>query len=110
MASRESCGSDFFGPETIDPHADYLSSQVQLLDHFVVFSDVLSLEIIQKLSSSGDHLQQTAPGMIVLFVNLEMFGEFVDALRQKRNLHLGRSCVVIVDLKIVYYLFFYFFC
>ena len=73
----------------ISTGAVWLSSQFQPLDDLVVFSDISPLEVIEQFSSSGDHFQQSAPGMIVLFVYLEMLGELIDALGQQRDLDLG---------------------
>ena len=44
-----------------------------------------------------DHFQKTAPGMMILFMHLEMLGEEIDALGEHRNLHLRRAGVTLVD-------------
>ena len=57
-----------------------LTAQSQPTDDCVVALNVRLLQIIEQTSSLRDHLQKAATRMIVLFVNLEMLGEFVDAL------------------------------
>jgi len=52
-------------------------TQSQALNDFVVLAYVRLLQIIEQTSAILDHLQQPAPRMIVLFVRLEMLGEFV---------------------------------
>ena len=66
-----------------------LTTQTQSSDDFVVLLDVRLLQVIEQTSAMRDHLQQAAPRMIVLLVCLEMLGEFVNALTQERDLHLG---------------------
>jgi hypothetical protein len=39
----------------------------------------------------ADQLQETATGMMILSVGLEMFGEVIDALAEQRHLYFGRS-------------------
>ena len=66
-----------FRPTIID---EKLTAQSQSTHDFVVTLDVRLLQIIEQAPSLRDHLQQSATGMIVFLVNLEMLGEFVDAL------------------------------
>ena len=35
--------------------------------------------------------------MVILYMNLEVFGKMVDALTEKRNLHFGRACVRLMN-------------
>src|SRR6266498_4291222 len=35
--------------------------------------------------------------MVILNMNLEVFGKMVDALTEKRNLHFGRACVRLMN-------------
>ena len=57
-----------------------LTAQSQTTHDFVVTLDVRLLQIIEQAPSLRDHLQQSPARMIVLLVDLEMLGEFVDAL------------------------------
>ena len=45
----------------------------------------------------ADHLQQTAAGVMVLFVDLQVLGQVSDALGQYRNLDFGGTGVLLVD-------------
>ena len=47
----------------------------------MILVDVFSLQIIQKLASTRDHLEQSAAGVIVFLVNREMLGQLIDPLR-----------------------------
>lgn len=76
----------------------------------MIFIDITTFKIIEKFSSARDHFEQAPAGVIVLFVNFEMLRQFVDTLRQKRDLHLRRTGIAIVCFKFVNYFFFYFFC
>ena len=57
-----------------------LTSKAQAIHYLVVTLDVCALQIVQHTSALRDHLKQASSRMIVLLVNLEMLGEFVDSL------------------------------
>ncbi len=65
-----------------------LTSQTEAIYHFVVAFDIGALQVIQQTPSLRDHFQQAASRMVILFVGLEMLGELVDSLAQKRDLYL----------------------
>jgi hypothetical protein len=83
-----------------------LPSQTQPFDQLMILSDIRTLEIIKKLPSTRDHLQQPATRIIVLLVYLEMLGQLVDPLRKQSDLNVRRPCVRVVALVIGNYLFF----
>jgi len=39
--------------------------------------------------------------MVILNMNLEVFGEMFDALTEKRNLHFGRACVRLMNSELL---------
>ena len=39
--------------------------------------------------------------MVILNMNLEVFGEMVDALTEERNLHFGRACVRLMNSELL---------
>src|SRR5688572_501555 len=86
-----------------------LPSQPKLFDDLVVFVDVAPLEIIEQLPPSRDHLEQPATRVVVLLVDLEMFGQLVDPLGEQGDLDARRTGIRIVGLVIANYFFFYFF-
>lgn len=71
----------------------------------MIFVDIGPLQIIQKLTSSRDHFEQAAAGVVILFVNLEMLRQFVDALGEQRDLYLRRTSIRTMRLEISNYLF-----
>ena len=44
-----------------------------------------------------DHLEQTASAVVVVLVDLEVFGQFVDTGRQNGDLYFGRTGVAFVS-------------
>jgi len=54
----------------------------------MVALDVCTLQIIEQTPALRDHLEQAAPRVIVLFMDLEMFGELVDPLAKQSYLNL----------------------
>ena len=74
-----------------------LLSDVQLLDDSTVSLDVNLLEVTEEVSSVTYHLKKTTTAVEVLVVVLEVCVEVVDAVCEKRDLNLGRTCVAFVS-------------
>jgi hypothetical protein len=55
---------------------------------------ILFAEIPQVPPAFTDHLKQPAPGMIVLFMALEVFDQLIDASGEEGNLYFGRTGIV----------------
>src|SRR5262245_5772247 len=70
-----------------------LSPAAQLRDQFSVSLHVLALEVVQKSPAAPDQLEQAAPRVMVLRMRPEVLRELVDALREERDLDLGRARV-----------------
>jgi hypothetical protein len=51
------------------------------------------LEIPEESPALPDHHQQPSPAVVVLLVDLEMFGQVVDTLGEQRDLDLRRTGV-----------------
>ncbi len=62
--------------------------ETELLDQRAVAALIVRLEIAQVAAAIGDHLEKSAARMEILGVLLEMLREFVDLLREKRDLNL----------------------
>src|SRR5579884_1438326 len=56
---------------------------------------VLATEIVEERPALVDQHQKSATGVIVLRMALEMLGQVVDALREDRDLDLGRTGVAL---------------
>src|ERR1700758_4158863 len=69
------------------------TTNVVLFNKRLVTRFVGLLQIIEKRTARRHELQEAAARMIILHVGLEMIREVVDAFRQDRNLHLGRTGV-----------------
>ncbi len=57
------------------------------------------MQIIQQPPTLPDQLQEAAAGTVIFLVALKMLGQVVDALRKQRNLHVGRSGILLVQLE-----------
>jgi len=73
-----------------------LPTQAEPTDQIVVAFNITSFEILQQTAALRNHFEQSAPRVVVLLMSFEMLGEFVDASRQERDLHLRRPCVSVV--------------
>src|SRR5262245_50064409 len=78
----------------LPPSGSELAPEAQLLDQFSVPLHVFLLEIVQEAATAPDELEQPAARVVVLRVRAEVLGQLVDALREHRDLHLGRARVV----------------
>ncbi len=70
----------------------------------MIFINITPFEVIKQFPATRDHYQQATPGIVILFVNLEMGRQFVYTLRQQRDLHLRRARVRPVRFVISNYL------
>ena len=84
----------------------FLVAQFQLLRHGLVAFQIFALQIIQQAAALADHHQQPAARAVVFFVALQMFRQMIDALRQQRDLHIRRTRVAVMCLKLLYRLCF----
>ena len=73
-----------------------LLTDAELFDYSAVSFNIVLLQISQQVSSVTYHLQKTTAGVVILLVNLDVFGELVDSLSENSDLNLRRTCVVLV--------------
>jgi hypothetical protein len=73
-----------------------LFPETQTLDYISVAFHIIFFDIIQQSSSLADQLQQTAPGMVIFLVRLEMLGQIFDPRAQQGNLYFGRTGILLV--------------
>ena len=59
---------------------DVLTAQTQTSHYLVVALYISALQVIQHTPPLRDHLKQAAPRVIILLMNLEMFGKLVNSL------------------------------
>ena len=78
-----------------------LLSDAELFDDCAVTLNIHLHQVVQKVSSVTNHLEKTATAVVILVVHLEMLCEVVDAVCEKRDLNLRRSCVTLVGLVLV---------
>jgi hypothetical protein len=73
-----------------------LLAEAQFGDNGAIALDVLVIQVGQLPSSLSDHLEESPPGVVVMAVDLEVFGEPVDLLCKEGHLHFGRACISLV--------------
>jgi uncharacterized membrane protein len=76
-------------------------ADAEFLDEILVASLVLLLQVIQQAPPRVDHLDQPVPGTVVFLMSLQVPGQFLDSLRQYRYLNVGRSSIVLMELKLL---------
>ena len=77
--------------------SEKLLTDTQLCNNCAVAFDILLLQVIEKVSSVSDHLQQTASGVVILLVNLDVLGKLVYPLGEDSDMYLWRTRVVLVE-------------
>src|SRR6478752_10846064 len=74
----------------IGPARNQSSADTELLDQALVARFVRATQIVEQLAALSHHLEQSATGMVVFDVSLEMLSQIIDALGQDRHLHFRR--------------------
>jgi len=77
-----------------------LLAQLELFGDRLVAADIRIGQIIQQTAALADHQQQSATGAVILLGRLQMLGQMVDAVREQRDLHVGRTRVLRVRLEL----------
>ena len=70
-----------------------LLAQAKTFNNLAVPIRVAAVEIVQQTAALIDHHDQSAARCVVFHVGLEVRGQIVDPLAQKRDLHFGRACI-----------------
>ena len=70
-----------------------LATKSEFADDRVILVDITMTQIIEKLPTTRDQLEQALARIIILLVYLEMLRQLVDALRKQCDLHLRRTRV-----------------
>ena len=82
------------------PEGEKLSvAEFELLGDRLIARQVGIVEVLQQSAPLTDHFQEAAAGAVVLVVLLQMFGQMINSLGQKSDLHVSGPCVLFVQLK-----------
>ena len=76
------------------PHRAQLFSQIKSIDHVFVTVCCGSFEIIEQFSAARHHLQQPAPGGMILDVILEVIRELINPAGKERYLNIRTARVI----------------
>ena len=75
--------------------AEAYAAQPELGDQGSVALDVLALEVLEEPAAAPDHLQQPAPGGVVVLVGLEVLRQLGDPCGEHRDLDVGRAGIAV---------------
>jgi hypothetical protein len=75
-------------------------AQLQFLGDRLVASQIGMLQIVEQAAALADHDQQATARAVIFLVGLQMVGQMVDAMREQRDLHIRRTGVFGVQLKL----------
>jgi hypothetical protein len=74
-----------------------LLSDAQFTNDVFVTIDILGLQVVQQSSALADKLEQAPSGMMVLLMDLEMFGQIADSFAQQRDLYFRGTGILFVQ-------------
>jgi hypothetical protein len=77
-----------------------LMAELQLLCNRLIAAQVHALQVFEQTTALADHHQKPAARTVILFVGLQMLSQMVDAMREQRDLHVRRTRVLGVRLKL----------
>lgn len=78
-----------------------LAADAELFDERLVARLCGALEIIEKLATVVDHLDEASAGIVILAVRLQMLREVLDFFREHRDLNVAGTGVLLVNLKLL---------
>lgn len=78
-----------------------LTAELEYFDDLLVFGGVLLAQVAEEAAAAPNKLEQTATGVMVVFMNLEVLGEVLDASGEQTDLDTGRAGVVFVVTEFV---------
>ena len=78
-----------------------LVAETQASQQALVELVVYTLGIVQKLTATGNHHEQTAAGSVVVLVGNQVLSEVSNALGEHGYLETGGTGVLLVDLEVV---------
>jgi len=73
------------------------ATKAELRNYRAVTLYVIVVQVVEKAATLANHHQQAPAAMVVFLVNLEVFSEVDDTTSEKRDLHLGRPSVGVVE-------------
>jgi hypothetical protein len=78
-----------------------LFAQVQLVDQSFITIGFCFAQIIQQTSAMRDHLKQAAPRRMIFPVDLEVFGQMLDPVGEKCDLHIRAAGIFLMQLELL---------
>ena len=85
------------GQIKVRPNFKLLLTDTESCNDRTISFNVLLLEVCQKIAAMTDHFEQSAAGMMILLVDLQMLVELVDAVGLNGDLHFGRTGIAFVS-------------
>ena len=83
-------------PELRQSSGTRLAAQAETLDQGAVTLDVDLLQVVEKTTTIADHEQQTATGVVIVLVELQVLGEIGNALGEQCDLDLRGARVTLM--------------
>jgi hypothetical protein len=78
-----------------------LLTNAQPLDQASISLEIIFSEIIEKPSPLADQLEESAAGVVILHVDLEVLREVFDALAQQGYLNLRRASIALMKFELL---------
>jgi hypothetical protein len=78
-----------------------LLAESEFFDDVLVSLNIHFSQVVEQPPPLTDQLQKTSPGVMILFVGLEVLREVIDAIAQDSDLHLRGTCIFVVELETI---------
>ena len=85
-----------------------LATQFQLLDDFLIFLQIVPLQVVKQLAPLAGHFNEAVSGVVILAVCPQVFGQMRDSASEQGNLHLARASIFLVRSVFFYDSFFFY--
>lgn len=73
-----------------------LATEFQSLQQLGVFRQIVTLYVVEELTTASRHLQKAAARVEVLAMRAKVIGQVIDPSREQRDLNFGRAGILIV--------------
>ncbi len=76
-------------------------TEFQFLGDGLIARNIGFMEVVQQPTALTDHHEQATARAVVLVIALKVSGKVIDALGEQRNLHVGGTGVLLVQLELL---------
>src|SRR5690606_32853237 len=77
-----------------------LPAQTEALEQLVMFFEIVLLDVVEELTTTGRHTDQTTTGVEILAMSAKVLGEVLNACCEQRDLYFTGAGILVVSFEI----------